>query len=141
MATPRKKCHIDLQPWGPIKTLTFLFHHLRYVTNLISKPKPKSLETNRGVSLRILRKWVRFSQVCTIFLDDYNVLWGVLFIHKTTNTTIMSIQRGIPLTPSKWATWDIQGGTAKCQEHNYTGSILIARVTFTVGTNPPSRIY
>ena len=49
MATPQTTCHIDLQPRGSIKTLMFLSHHLKHVTNLISKPKPKSLKTNRGV--------------------------------------------------------------------------------------------
>ena len=29
-------------------------------------------------------------------LNDYNVLWGVLFIHRTTNTTLLSNLYGIP---------------------------------------------
>ena len=34
--------------------------------------------------------------VYNIFLNDYNVLWGILFIHKTTNTTLQSNQYKIP---------------------------------------------
>ena len=34
--------------------------------------------------------------VCTIFLDDYNVLWDVLFLDRTTKTTLTSMQCEIP---------------------------------------------
>ena len=33
---------------------------------------------------------------CNCILDDYNMLWGVLFIHRTTNTTLLSNRCGIP---------------------------------------------
>jgi hypothetical protein len=62
MTTPLGTCHIDLQPRGSIKTLTFLFHHLRHTTNLISKLKTKSLETNQGVFNSDFEKGARFSQ-------------------------------------------------------------------------------
>ena len=66
MATPQITCHIDFQPRGSIKTLKFSSHHLRHATNLISKPKPKSLETNFGVFASGLRKGARFSHLAAI---------------------------------------------------------------------------
>ena len=68
MATPQTTCHIDFQPRGSIKTLKFSSHHLRHVTNLISKPKAKSHETNFGV-----------------FASDFEKMGEVLTVGKLLN--------------------------------------------------------
>jgi hypothetical protein len=84
VATPQTTCHIDFQPRESIKTLKFSSHHLRQATNLISKPKPKSHETNFGVFSSGLRKGARFSQMvreaCWWWVMGFAFVGGVLYI-------------------------------------------------------------